>query len=832
MGKNKSNFLLILYQLFLLTFWFSSLGFSQGLEELKNLCSNMSPSNKTIASQMGYDLDEICSQSSNILDSVEMAVSNAVIGRNTVSSSGTSLDIVAPAAVAGVESKTPVSSLKPFGYDLFANAPTTYAPAASMPVSGDYVLGPGDSLDILFYGKINRTFSLTINREGFVDFPELGPVGIAGLTYSEAKEMLKTRTSEQIIGTQVSITMGSLRSIQIFVLGEAYKPGAYTVSSLSTITNALMSSGGVSDIGSLRNIQLKRKGKTITTLDLYSLLLLGNTSKDIRVQAGDVIYIPTVGELVSISGQVLRPAIYELKGGETNQDLVMLAGGLGPKAFASSARLERINSEGFMSVFDLNLSDEKDKRMILRAGDHLSIDAITDYRKHVVSLAGSVRHPGTFLWYEGMRLSDIITDQDKLKPDSDFNVGLIVRELSNTADIDVLLFSPSEILDEPGSKNDIELKSRDKLVILSAYENRASAIEPYLANLKRQASSDDGLPRVVRSAGKVRFPGEYPMIAGMSLADLIDLSGGLIESAYTRSAEISRLDISNPEKAVTSIIVSSLDRADALILEPYDYVEFRTIPNFRETETISLEGEFVFPGTYVFEKGETLNSVIERAGGFTEEAFLGGSIFLRKELLEKEKEEIERLRRLLQEQIASNQLRDSTSILGTSTAQDLARKSAIEALNQIEAIGRLVIPLEDVVSYQADDILIKPNDRLLIPRFSQEVTIIGEVQRPSSYLFDSKLSQLDYIKKSGGLKKIADSSKIYIVKANGEVVSNKRNWFIFPVKRDRIEAGDTIVVPAQVDDSAIRGLPLLAQVSTIIYELALGAAAIKSFDSN
>ena len=238
-------------------------------------------------------------------------------------------------------------SLRSFGYDLFANAPTTFAPAESLPVSADYLLGPGDSLDILFYGKINTSFSLVINREGFVDFPELGPVGLAGMTYGEAKSMLQSRIAAQIVGTKVSITMGALRTIQVFVLGEAFKPGAYTVSSLSTITHALISSGGVSDIGSLRKIQLKRNGKLIKVLDIYDLLLAGDTSSDVRVQAADVIYIPTVGQLASIDGEVLRPAKYELIGGESVKDLVKLAGGLTPKAFLSNTIIQRIDESDF-----------------------------------------------------------------------------------------------------------------------------------------------------------------------------------------------------------------------------------------------------------------------------------------------------------------------------------------------------------------------------------------------------------------------------------------------------------------------------------------------------
>jgi protein involved in polysaccharide export with SLBB domain len=313
-------------------------------------------------------------------------------------------------------------------------------------------------------------------------------VGLAGLTYAEAKEMLQSRISAQIIGTQVSISMGSLRSMQIFVLGEAFKPGAYTVSSLSTITHALVSSGGVSDIGSLRNIQLKRQGKLIATLDLYDLLLSGDTSKDVRVQAADVIYIPTVGDLVSIEGQVLRPAIYELRGGESVGDLVSLAGDLGPKAFSSSSRLQRINDDGFMTVLDLSLNQSKDRSIALQAGDHLVIDSITDYKKDIVTVSGAVRHAGDFAWREGMRVSDIISDRDKLSPAADLDVSLLVREVDGSADIDVMIFELGSVFSDPSSKDNLGLESRDRIIVLSDYQDRADAISPFIANLKRQVS--------------------------------------------------------------------------------------------------------------------------------------------------------------------------------------------------------------------------------------------------------------------------------------------------------------------------------------------------------
>ena len=804
---------------------------SQGSEDIKKLCDNATEANKAMASQAGYDLDQLCSEITAGKITTEIVEAPAPVARPTVSSPEETPDAVEPVVEEMDETTPPESSLKPFGYDLFATAPTTYTPVGSIPVSGDYLLGPGDTLDILFYGKINNAFSLRINREGFVDFPELGPVGLAGLTYAEAKEMLQSRISAQIIGTQVSISMGTLRSMQIFVLGEAFKPGAYTVSSLSTILHALVSSGGVSDIGSLRNIQLKRKGKIIAILDLYDLLLSGDTSKDVRVQAADVIYIPTVGDQVSVEGEVLRPAIYELKGGESVEDLVGLAGDLGPKAFAESSRLERINDDGFMTVMDLSLKQSTDRAIALQAGDHLIIDAITDYKKDIVSLTGAVRHEGDFSWREGIRVSDIIPNRDKLNPDSDLDLSLLIREVDKSSYIEVLTFSLENIFQDTSGRDNIELESRDQIVVLPDYQDRADALAPFIDNLKRQASIDS-LPRIVTSGGTVRYPGEYPLSDGMTVRDLIYLSGGLVESAYSQSAEISRIDLSDPNTATTSIIVSDLTSEPSSILEPSDYVEFRTIPDFREAETITLDGEFVFPGTYVFEKGEMLRSVIERAGGLTNEAFVDGSVFLRVSLAEREQEEIDRLLELLNAELSLDSLRNSNSAMDIDEGKIAAQRRAIASLADSAATGRLVVPLSAIMASQSQDVVLKDGDRLMVPKLSQEVTILGEVRRPTSYLYDPDFTQSDYIEQSGGFKDSADKNGIYIVKAGGEVIMPRGGLFKFSSAKSMISPGDTVVVPLDTADSRIRGIPLLAEVSRVVYELSLGAAAINAFKNN
>ena len=847
-----------------------STGYSQDLAQAKQLCGNLTAANKAMAQQAGYDLDALCGGVSAARADKQVVELEPMVPRNTASSGSYNdpygqqkfyderdfyreQDPCLAAKIyadrdqdqdrnAGkdnkvvlieeeVDSFAAIDCLKPFGYDLFASAPTTFAPATSIPVSSDYLLGPGDTLDILFYGKSNSTFSLEINRDGSVDFPELGPVSLSGLTYAEAKDMLQARIAAQVIGTQVSISMGTLRSMQIFVLGEAFNPGAYTVSSLSTITHALVSSGGVSDIGSLRKIQLKRHGKLITTLDLYDLLLSGDTSRDLRIQSGDVVYVPTVGDAVSVDGEVLRPAIYELKGGESTQDLVRLAGGLSSKAYAKSARLQRISTDGFVSVFDVDLTQKSDQSVSLRGGDHLSVDAVTDYKKDVVSLLGNVRHEGDFAWRKGMRISDVIAENNKLNPDTDMNIALVVRELANGVDIKVLRFNPSKVIADVESGENFRLMPRDHIIVLSAYGDRVAELAPYVAKLKRQARLGQ-LPKVVNADGTVRFPGTYPLTEGMSVGDLIELSGGLRESAYSQSAEIARIDMSDPSRAESKIVLSSLKKGTSTPLKNFDFVEFRTVPGFRETHTISLEGEFIFPGTYAFDKGETLTSVIQRAGGFTTEAFIGGSVFLREGLREREEQELKRLTESLQDELQSQNLRELNADLDIDQDQMALQEKALSELSSLEALGRLVIPLRAIMNFSAEDVLLRDNDRLILPKFSQEVTVLGEVRRPVSYLFDPELDQAGYIDQSGGLKPRADEQGIYVVKANGKVIKPTRGLFRFRSAAASISPGDTIVVPLDTDDEKMRPMALLAEASQIIYQLSLGAAAINTFNNN
>ena len=258
--------------------------------------------------------------------------------------------------------------LKPFGYDLFAGSPTTFAPVTEIPVPNEYTLGPGDVLRIQLWGKENQQLELPVSRDGSISFPNSGPLSVAGLSFDEARQQIRKRVSEQYIGVQASVSLGELRSMRVFVLGEARNPGSYTVSSLSTITNALYVSGGVKQSGSLRTVQHKRNGKLIGTLDLYDLLLSGDSSGDHRLQPGDVVFIPTVGERAGIDGEVYRPALYELEHETSLKELVRLAGGLTPQAYPERVKIERTNEDFLRIIAEADFTEPKGQSARVTAG--------------------------------------------------------------------------------------------------------------------------------------------------------------------------------------------------------------------------------------------------------------------------------------------------------------------------------------------------------------------------------------------------------------------------------------------------------------------------------
>ena len=879
--------------------------FANSLNEAKAMCSNLSDSNRALAKSAGYDVDKLCRGLDSFSakgDSDQASSGVTVIPRDTVSTTDgrgmgqgdSSLEAMMRMLDPDFEAEKP--ELKPFGYDLFANVPSSFAAPTNVPVSPNYLLGPGDELSVIFYGKLNKSSTVEVNRDGFVDFPELGPIMIAGLTFSEAKKMLQTQMESQVIGTKLNISMGALRSMQVFVLGEAFKPGAYSVSALSTITHAIMSAGGVSDIASLRNIKLKRNGKTVVTLDLYDLLLAGDVKNDFRLQASDVIYIPTVGGTVSVDGEVRRPAIYELNGEKTAADILALAGGLTPKSFASSSRIDRVGDDGFLTVVDLDLTQNSGKRLKIKSGDYLTVDTVIEEKKSIVTMQGAIHHPADYSWREGLTLSDLVSNESQFPSDLDVNYALIARQIDELGNLSIVSFKPKDVLAANGSDKGMQLYPRDQIYFFAKdieeevdekaeaeaekkqnkfqaglnttesnadntvnqpeaeltenngsdqsllmmmnqdkvddekeeLETRETQISPLIERLKTEATF--GAPAmIVEVKGAVKLPGLYPLTPNMSLADIVDAAGGLKESAYSGNAEIVRQDNSNSEQSLVFTLSSKL--TDEFLLQAQDSVFVKSTPYYLKKDIVALGGEVVFPGEYTFSRGERLSSIIERAGGFTSVADVNAAIFTREKLKEREEQELKRLRQKLNGELSSENLSDASKGEKPDPRQQALKEELMSELNNVEATGRLVIPLQSILDGDADDVMLEAGDNLIIPQFRQEVSVVGEVQRPTSYFFDKRLNYKNYIEQSGGLLQTANKKGIYIVKASGQVVVPGGKFLGASRKSTKIEAGDTIVVPLDTDERPVKGIKLLAEVSQILYQLSLGAAAISSLNN-
>jgi len=725
--------------------------------------------------------------------------------------------------------KSESDAMKPFGYDLFASDPSTFAPGNEVPIPSDYRIGPGDLVEIQLFGQRNDSFSLGISREGMVRFPGIGPIHAfeKGTSFIELKNHLKEKIQEHLgEGVQSAITLGAFRSIRIFLLGEVRKQGAYTVSALSTTINALLSCGGIKETGSLRNIQLKRGGKIISTLDLYDLLLHGDTSADHSLQPGDVIFVPVVEKQISISGAVRRPAKFEIRGVETLNDALELAGGFEGRAYLSNIRLERLGKD-FRPIVK-NLSIPSDSSYKILTGDVISLGSASSKVMNSVSLLGNVERPGEYEWRKDLTLGDLIDSSNDLLPSTDLNYGLIRRKLENGS-IKVISFAPAELFNQ-GAKQSVFLEKQDAVFFFSNKTPRTDLLNGILDDLRRQSNSKE-YANVVEVGGLVRFPGKYPIVEGMKLSQLLDASGGFLDAAYTLSAEITRLSVDDEQQATVKHLnldnLDDLNITSSLKIHPYDYLHVKRIPYWTDKLTVTLSGEFIFPGTYQILRGETVSQLIARAGGLTDQAFAGGAVFSRENLRESEEKQKKRLISQLESDLATATLSSANAEESAQTAA--AAQSMLSKLRNQESQGRLVIDLGLILDTNASsDILIKDGDILFIPALPYAVSVTGEVQFPSSHLFKEKLDVKDYIYKSGGYTQNADEARTFVVKADGSVLPQKGNaWFGKGSATKTISEGDVIVVP--IDLKQTRWLENLTYSTQIIYQLAVAAAAVNSF---
>jgi protein involved in polysaccharide export with SLBB domain len=601
-------------------------------------------------------------------------------------------------------------------------------------------------------------------------------------------------------------------------------------------------SGGIRHTGSLRNIQLKRNGKVVHTLDLYELLLKGDTSGDARLQAGDAIFIPAVGPRVGIDGEVYRPALYEIDGATSLQDLVNLAGGLTAQAYPQIMRIERTNQEFLRIIAEADLTKAAGKQARVKAGDRVSVASIANVTGQYIEVSGAATRTGKFAWVPDMRVSSIIRNGDAdLLPIADTNFAAIVRTNPETQQISVLSLELKNAIAHPGSAADLVLQEKDQLLLFadngkSDFEqggeegaqrfSREALFNKVVKRLKAQATPQ-APQQTMTISGPVRYPGEYPLPTTGKVKDAIVMAGGLKDSALMLEAELARRTLNT--NGVEQTRLQTVDLAGAMngqgnvALQSRDRLMVKSIPLFGATHTISLEGEVVYPGEYTFSDGETLSAVLQRAGGLTSNAFPRGSVFTREKLRQLEAQRLREAEQRLQGDLLGVQLEGDS--FGGQNAQRVDEvKGLLDDVQSSRPVGRMVIDLQAVLSnsdYQS--IRLQDGDTLTVPTIPQAVSVFGEVQFPTSHLHVAGLAVDDYLERSGGPTRQADENRVYVVKADGSVMlPEKSAWF--GGRSQQLHPGDTVIMPIDVD--RLNQLELWTNVSQIVYQMALGAAAV------
>ncbi len=728
----------------------------------------------------------------------------------------------------------PEEELKPFGFSFFNDSIQTSVDRGVTSIPSDYRVGPGDYLEIQLFGQENAGYSIMIGRNGMIQFPGIGPINVfeKGGSFHDLKNLIKEKVRQQLgEGVQVSVAMGEVRLIKVFLAGEFRNPGIRLLPATSTTMEVLLQSGGLTQYGSLRSITLKRKDRTEKVYDFYDLLLKGeNPATDILIE-GDVIFLPRAKSRVFVSGEVARPAIYELPDEAQLKDVIELAGGFSSNAYPSDIKLERVDKFGNKLL--KSLSFESDSNTLIQNGDNIKIGSSTNLRKNSVKLDGEVDRAGEYEWKEGIKLNDIVKNKFVLSENADLNYALI-RRIDSQGQVEIISFSPLDLFKGDRKELNIALFPKDLILFLPKFdiEGRERAIRPILKELEFNAEPSVGT-LVVSISGEVHFPGEYPMTKGMTVSDLLVSSGGLKESAFSLSAEISRIEVdfnkTDIEASVEHELLESLFSEDSLNtkLYPGDVLSVKKIPSWQEDRIITISGEVKFPGDYAIRKNEKIGDVLERAGGLTSESFSKGAVFTRNSLIEREEKQKEKLIKQLESDIATISLSPTS---GESAAKaNAVAASLLASLKSSKSIGRLVIDLDSQLAMPSSaQISLRAGDKLHVPIMPSEISVLGEVQFPTSHLFHSDHSVDQYINLSGGFTQNADEKRIFVVKSNGAVFTKKESgWFSGNQNQKNIQAGDVIVVPINLQKG--KWLESISSSTQIIYQLAVTAAAINSF---
>ena len=612
--------------------------------------------------------------------------------------------------------------LRQFGYQAFVRYGKTFFPAEEIPVGPDYIIGPGDTLNVTLWGISEGQFTVTVNREGKIVLPRAGAVNVGGELYGKLRDVIEKQLSRYFEQVNVDVTLASLKSIRVYVVGELKNPGSFAISPLTTAYGALFVAKGPTKTGTLRNIQIIRNGRTVATMDLYRFLQKGDKGQDIPLQSGDTIFVPLLGDVVAVSGNVYRPGIFEVRNETDLQDALKLAGGLLPTSYLNRVQLERVVAHQKKMILDKKLPSGKQNGQLgipIRNMDLVKVYPIYATLENVVILEGGVKYPGTYEWREGMRVRDLLPTLEHLSTGAYFPRMEIVRTSSNSGAIEIIEVDVNQLFSQdPGSANQL-VQPRDQIVVLGEKT------------------------KIVR---------------------------------------------------------------------------------------VSLKGEFRIPGDYVVRKGERLSSVIERAGGFTPEAYVYGAVFTRESAKTAQEEAYREHAQLMEKAIIGRQKEVDLSLLPADE-----RKARIEQLERNFAllqklgggrnmVGRLIIRLSsdlDKLRGSQGDIEMEDGDELMVPREPHVVNVLGEVYSPSAVNYIPSRSTSYYIALVGGETKMADRLSLYIIRADGTIVSRDQG---VNIALQTIYPGDSILVPGAIDRFSF--WTWLREMTHWIYEATLATAVL------
>lgn len=693
----------------------------------------------------------------------------------------------------------PVGNIKVFGRDIFNNSNLTFEPSLNIATPVDYRLGPGDQLVIEVWGASQANITQKVTPDGYITIPDVGPIQVNGLTVQAASNKIRAKLSKIYSGmgttnvdlsTDVKVSLGQIRTIQVNIMGEVAQPGTYALSSFSTVFHALYKAGGISQLGSLRNIKVVRGGRTVATVDVYDYILHGRSHSDIRLQEGDVILASPYDALVLVKGKIKRPMYYEMKRTESIRTLIDYAGGFTNDAYTSAVTVERNDEKErtICSVDDMNYGVFK-----VKDGDVVSVGAILDRYNNRIEIKGAVYRPGFYeLGKEISTVRDLITKADGLLEDAFTNRAVLHREnLDKT--LEIISVNVKGVLD--GTEPDITLQRNDVLFIPSKYDLEAKG--------------------TIEISGEVYSPGIFPYAENTKLEDLIIMAGGLTESASKVRVDIARR-LNDPNSTKKQKEISKMfsfavkdgfvvEGDPGFILEPYDQVFVRRSPGYTPKVNVSITGEVEFEGSYALnERNERLSDLIAHAGGLTGFAYLKGAR-LERQLTE---EEYLQAKELLTMVASNNQISGNDSII-------------IPAVSRTYTVA---IDLEKIMSnpHSSLDPVLQDGDAVIIPQLMTTVQVTGSVRKPNSVVYNPDMKLKDYISEAGGYAERARKSGTFILYPNGHIKELGRN-----ATAKEIVGGAKIIVPQKGRSQWNLGTTL-SSITTSVSMLAVIASLINA----